>query len=97
MRTHISLLLAFFLGISMFPIRAQAQTNPNSSAAYNLSASESDDPSWLFPVAKLDEVLPAGFTLAASIVIAWRPARYWAFANTSDFYVLDRLRMKIRN
>ena len=96
MRTHISPLLAFFLGISMFPIRAQAQTNPNSSAAHNPSASESDDPSWLFPVAKLDEVLPRWFHIGGEYRDRLEGPLGTGFANTSDFYVLDRLRMKIR-
>src|SRR5712671_4269708 len=94
MRTNISLLLAFFLVISMFPVRAQAQTNPNSSAAHN--PSESDHPSWLFPVAKLDEVLPRWFHIGGEYRDRLEGPLGTGFANTSDFYVLDRLRVKIR-
>ncbi len=96
MRTHISLLLAFFLGISMLPVRAQAQTNANSSTAHNPSTSESDDPSWLFPVAKLDEVLPRWFHIGGEYRNRLEGPLGTGFANTSDFYVLDRLRVKIR-
>ena len=94
MRTHISLLLAFFVVISMFPVRAQAQTNPNSSAANN--PGESDDPSWLFPVAKLDEVLPRWFHIGGEYRDRLEGPLGTGFANASDFYVLDRLRVKIR-
>src|SRR5882672_3940502 len=96
MRTHISLLLAFFLGISMFPVRAHAQTNSNSSAAHNPSASESDDPSWLFPIAKLDEVLPYWFHIGGEYRDRLEGPIGTGFANTRDFYVLDRFRLKIR-
>src|SRR5260370_7667559 len=58
MRTHSWLLLALFLGISMLAERAHAQTNPNSNPAPSQPAADSDSPSWLFPVAKLDERLP---------------------------------------
>src|SRR5258708_27104618 len=92
MRTNISLLLAFFLVISMFPVHAQAQTNPNSSAAHNPSASESDSPSWLFPVAKLDEVLPRWLHIGGEYRNRLEGPLGTCIAHTSDFYVMDRLR-----
>ena len=95
MRTHMSLPLAFFLCISMLPVRAQAQTNPNSSTAHNPSASESYDPSWLFPVAKLDEVLPRWLHIGGEYRDRLEGPVGTGFANTSDFYVLDRLRLKV--
>jgi hypothetical protein len=95
MRTHISLLLALFLGISMLPVRAQAQANPNSSTARNPTANESDDPSWLFPVAKLDEVLPRWLHIGGEYRDRLEGPIGTNFANTSDFYVLDRLRVKV--
>jgi Alginate export len=95
MRTHISLLLALFLGISMLPVRAQAQANPNSSTARNPSANESDDPLWLFPVAKLDEVLPRWLHIGGEYRDRLEGPIGTNFANTSDFYVLDRLRVKV--
>jgi hypothetical protein len=95
MRTHISLLLALFLGISMLPVRAQTQANPNSSTALNPSANESDDPSWLFPVAKLDEVLPRWLHIGGEYRDRLEGPIGTNFANTSDFYVLDRLRVKV--
>jgi hypothetical protein len=95
MRTHISLLLALFLGISMLPVRAQTQANPNSSTAHNPSANESDDPSWLFPVATLDEVLPRWLQIGGEYRDRLEGPIGTSFANTSDFYVLDRLRVKV--
>jgi hypothetical protein len=96
MRTHISLLLAFFLGISMLPDRAQAQTNPNSNPTPSPTAADSDDPSWLFPIAKLDEVLPSWFHIGGEYRDRLEGPIGTGFANTSDFYVLDRLRVKVR-
>src|ERR1700716_1284554 len=57
-RTHISLVLAILLGVSMLPNLAQAQTDPKSNAAPSPPADDADHPSWLFPIAKLDEALP---------------------------------------
>jgi hypothetical protein len=85
MRTHISLLLAFFLGISMLPDRAQAQTNPNSNPTPSPTAADSDDPSWLFPIAKLDEVLPSWFHIGGEYRDRLEGPIGTGFANTSDF------------
>src|SRR5258706_9273923 len=61
MRAHSSLMLALFLAISALPNRAQAQANPNSNPGPSPPTAESDGPSSLFPVAKLDEVMPRWF------------------------------------
>src|ERR1700747_42666 len=95
MRAHISLLLAIFLGISMLPDRAQAQTNPNSNPTPRPTAADSDDPSWLFPIAKLDEVLPYWFHIGGEYRDRLEGPIGTGFANTSDFYLLDRLRVKL--
>jgi hypothetical protein len=96
MRAHISLLLAIFLGISMLPYRAQAQTNPNSNPTPSPTAANSDDPSWLFPIAKLDEVLPYWFHIGGEYRDRLEGPIGTGFANTRDFYLLDRFRLKIR-
>src|SRR5882762_10258194 len=95
MRAHSSLILALFLAISPFPNRAQAQANPNSNPAPSPPTAESDGPSWLFPVAKLDEVLPRWFHIGGEYRDRLEGPIGAGFANTSDFYVLDRLRVKI--
>ena len=58
MRTDRSLLLALLLGTSLFPNRAHGQTNPTTNPEPSPAAADADAPSWLFPVAKLDEHLP---------------------------------------
>ena len=96
MRAQISLLLAFFLGMIMFPERARAQTNPYSDPTPKPTAADSDDPSWLFPIAKLDEVLPYWFHIGGEYRIRLEGPTGVGFANTSDFYLLDRFRLKLR-
>jgi hypothetical protein len=96
MRTHSSLILALFLAISALPNRAQAQANPNSNPAPSPPTAESDGPSWLFPVAKLDEVLPRWFHIGGEYRDRLEGPTGIGFANTRDFYLLDRLRLKIR-
>src|ERR1700720_3485408 len=95
MRTHTSLLLAFFLGISILPDRAQAQANANSNPAPSPPAADADHPSWLFPVAKLDEVLPPWLHIGGEYRDRLEGPIGTGFADTSDFYVLDRLRVKV--
>src|SRR5258708_31502074 len=58
-RTRTSLLLVLFLGTGMFSGRAHAQANTQSTAAPGPPAAHSDTPSWLFPIEKLDEVMPS--------------------------------------
>jgi hypothetical protein len=96
MRTHSSLILALFLAISALPNRAQAQANPNSNPAPSPPTAESDGPSWLFPVAKLDEVLPRWFHIGGEYRDRLEGPTGIGFANTRDFYLLDRFRLKIR-
>jgi hypothetical protein len=92
---RIPLVLALFLGISVLPDWALAQTNSNSSPAPGPPAAESDYSSWLFPVAKLDEVLPPWFHIGGEYRDRLEGPIGTGFADTSDFYVLDRLRVKI--
>jgi hypothetical protein len=96
LRTYSRLLLAFFLGISILSDSAQAQTNSNSNAAPGAGAVNSDSPSWLFPVEKLDAVLPWWFHIGGEYRDRLEGPTGIGFANTSDFYLLDRLRVKIR-
>src|SRR5260370_39055974 len=57
-RTQTFLLLGLLLGISMLPGQMQAQTGPNSNPAPNPAAVDSDSPSWLFPLDKLNQSVP---------------------------------------
>src|SRR6266446_6554420 len=95
MRTRTSLLLALFLGVGMFPDRAQAQTNPQSNSAPSPSAAVSDSSSWLFPIDKLDESLPSWLHVGGEYRDRLEGPIGTGFPNTSDFYVLDRLRVNV--
>src|SRR5258708_13035221 len=89
MRTHSSLLLALFPGISMIADRAHAQTNTNSNPAPSPPAADSDSPSWLFPVAKLDERLPRWLHIAGQYRNRPEGPIGIGFRGTNDFYLLD--------
>src|SRR5258708_15636345 len=95
MRTHSSLLLALFPGISMIADRAHAQTNPNSNPAPSPPAVDSDSPSWLFPVAKLDERLPRWLHIGGEYRDRLEGPIGIGFTGTNDFYLLDRFRLTV--
>jgi hypothetical protein len=94
-RKHISLLLTLFLGISMLPSLAQAQTDPKSNPAPSPPAVDSDRPSWLFPIAKLDESLPRWLHIGGEYRDRLEGPIGIGFRGTNDFYLLDRFRLKI--
>jgi hypothetical protein len=95
MRTQISGRLALFLAISMFPNLAQAQTDPKSNPATSPPAADSGAASWLFPVAKLDESLPKWLHIGGEYRDRLEDPTGIGFTRTNDFYLLDRLRLKI--
>ncbi len=99
MRTHTALLLRLFLGlsmaISMLSGSAQAQANTQSNPAPSPPAVDSDSPSWLFPIDKLDESLPSWLHIGGEYRDRLEGPIGTGFANTSDFYVLDRLRVNV--
>jgi len=95
MKTRTSLLLALFVGINMLPNRAHAQANTQSNPAPNQPTADSDSSSWLFPIEKLNESLPSWLRIGGEYRDRLEGPIGTGFANTSDFYVLDRLRVKI--
>src|SRR5258708_27201268 len=95
MRTHTSLLLVLFLGISMLPDPAHAQTMRKSKPAPSPAAVEPDSPSWLFPIAKLDEILPYWLHIGGEYRDRVEGATGIGFRGTSDVYLLDRFRLKV--
>src|SRR6266403_2117275 len=95
MRTHTSLLLAFLLGVSMLAHRAQAQTDPKSNPATSPPAVDPDSTSWLFPVAKLDEILPYWLHIGGEYCDRVEGPTGIGFRGTSDVYLLDRFRLKV--
>ena len=95
MRTDRPLLLVLFLSLCMLPTRVRAQTNPSSNPAPSSPAVDSDSPSWLFPVAKLDESLPYWLHIGGEYRDRLEGPTGIGFTSTKDFYLLDRLRVKI--
>jgi hypothetical protein len=96
LKTNAALLLVLLLlGVSMLPNRAQAQTNPNSNPAPNTPAAGADSPSWLFPIAKLDESLPSWLHIGGQYRLRLEGPIGIGYTGTNDFYLLDRLRVKI--
>jgi hypothetical protein len=95
MGAHTSLLLGLFLGISMLADRAHAQTNPNSNPAPSPPVVDSDSPSWLFPIAKLDESLPSWLHIGGEYRARLEGPIGIGFTGTNDFYLLDRFRLTV--
>jgi Alginate export len=93
-RTLVAVLLA---GACTVPGRVDAQTTFGSSTNVTLNAasdsSTQDSPSWLFPVAKLDESLPGWLQFGGEYRNRYEGPSGIGFAQTRDFYLLDRLRV----
>src|SRR6202158_118211 len=98
MRTPTSLLLNLFLAISMaismLQGRAQAQADTQSNPASSRPAADSDSPSWLFPIDKLDESLPSWLHIGGEYRDRLQGPIGIGFRGTNDFYLLDRFRLK---
>ena len=94
-RMHTSLLVALFLGISMLPNQAQAQTNPQSNPAPNTPAAGADPASWLFPIAKLDEVLPSWLHIGGQYRARLEGPIGIGYTGANDFYLLNRFRLNV--
>src|ERR1700676_2444484 len=58
-RTNLLMLLILLVGLGAFQERASAQMAPDPGAQPSPTSDDSDSPSWLFPIAKLDESLPS--------------------------------------
>ena len=95
MRTHRSLLLALLLGTNLFPNRVYGQTNPTPNPEPSPAAADTDAPYWLFPVAKLDEHLPKWLHIGGEYRDRLEGPTGIGFTTTNDFYLLDRLRVKV--
>src|ERR1700730_4193304 len=86
-------LILLLLGVSMLPALVQAQTNPQSNPASSQAAANSDPASWLFPVAKLDEVLPKWLHIGGQYRDRLEGPIGIGYTGTNDFYLLDRFRL----
>jgi hypothetical protein len=82
-------MLILLVGASTGTGRVHAQ---ETTAAPNPPADE--PPDWLFPVAKLDETLPSWLRIGGQYRNRLEGPAGIGFAKVSDFYLLDRLRVK---
>ena len=82
MRTHTLLMLVLLVGAS------------TTTAAPDPLAAD-DPPDWLFPVAKLDEALPSWLRIGGQYRNRLEGPAGIGYARISDFYLLDRLRVKV--
>src|ERR1700739_1334317 len=89
------LLVLLFLGVSVLPNRAQAQTNPNVNTPPNAPAANPDPTSWLFPVEKLDESLPKWLHIGGEYRDRLEGPIGIGYTGTNDFYLLDRFRLTV--
>src|ERR1700683_107072 len=94
-RIHTGLPLMLLLGATMLPEWARAQTSPNLDLAARAPAVESDSSSWLFPIEKLDESLPSWLHIGGEYRDRLEGPTGIGYTGTNDFYLLDRLRVKV--
>jgi len=94
-RTNRLLLLILLLDVGAFSQRASAQTGSNSGGQSSPPAVDSDAPSWLFPMDKLDESLPRWLHIGGEYRARLEGPMGIGFTGTNDFYLLDRFRLKL--
>jgi Alginate export len=94
-RTNLLMLLILLIGLGAFSERATAQTAPDPGGQPNPTADDSDSPSWLFPIAKLDEALPSWLHIGGEYRARIEGPIGIGYTGTNDFYILNRLRVKI--
>lgn len=100
MKICISLLLVVLLGGKIVAAQSDAQplnqeTDPDPNAAPSPQTPNADPTSWLFPVAKLDASLPRWLHIGGEYRSRVEGPTGIGFANTKDFYLLDRLRVNV--
>jgi hypothetical protein len=104
MRKRIVLILLFVSCMAREHLAAQTvpDLKANSGSSANSAASPPVDPAendhsldWLFPVTRLNRTLPKWFRIGGEYRGRFEGAMGIGFNNTSDYYFLDRLRVKL--
>ena len=108
MRTYILLILVLLLGASLAPGQLNAQeyeevsdstmgSRPNAApnAAPAPAAPAHDPPAWLFPIARLDDTLPKWLFIGGQYRNRLEGPIGIGYTGTNDFYLLDRLRVRL--
>jgi hypothetical protein len=75
-------------------LNVATETSPDANATLS-SQTQNTDPSWLFPVAKLDESLPSWLRIGGDYRGRLEGPIGIKFAGTDDSYLLDRLRVNV--
>src|SRR5690348_4514488 len=105
MRTYVQryvlLMLVVLPVASTAPGRLNAQQAPDSKTASqpspsSNSAAADDPPEWLFPVAKFNESLPSWVRIGGAYRNRLEGPIGIGYAGTRDFYLLDRLRVRVK-
>src|ERR1700688_3578623 len=104
MRRCVVLVLLFVSCLVRERIHAQTvpQLNANSGSSTNSSSAGAPDPArtddsldWLFPVHKLNQHLPGWFRIGGEYRGRLEGPTGIGFTGTNDFYLLDRLRLRL--
>ena len=105
MRTYVQryvlMMLVVLTVASTAPGRLNAQQAPDSNtpsqpSPSSNSAAADDPPEWLFPVAKLNESLPSWVRIGGAYRNRLEGPIGIGYAGTRDFYLLDRLRVRVK-
>src|ERR1700757_5050620 len=99
MRTYILLALVLLAGATIGPGRVNAQEVSDSTVRSQHTATPdppaAHDPEWLFPVARLDDSLPHWLFIGGQYRNRLEGPMGIGYRGTNDFYLLDRLRMRV--
>src|SRR5258708_9811132 len=95
MNTYLALVLVFLFGVTAGPGRVKAQEASDSTVGRELGADTHDPPDWLFPIAKLDQSLPDWIHIGGQYRDRVEAPSGIGYAGSSDFYMLQRLRLNV--
>jgi len=111
MRTYVLLILALVVADAFpWHLDAQQDANANAQQKAEPEPSDStisrgptisnpaviqESPGWLYPIAKLDEVLPKWLFIGGEYRNRWEGPIGINYTGTNDFYLLDRLRVRV--
>jgi hypothetical protein len=100
MKTYLVLVLVFLFSVTAGPGRVKAQEASDSSVGREPSASPNppdadDPPDWLFPIAKLDQSLPSWIHIGGQYRNRLEGPSGIGYTGSSDFYMLQRLRLNV--
>ena len=98
--THVLLILVVLVSAGIAPERVNAQAPADSSVDPRASSTSNsppgdDPPEWLFPIARLDQSLPSWARIDGQYRNRLEGPIGIGYAGSSDFYLLERLRVHV--